>query len=56
VNRLAPEELIVFERDTRTGETIVLTIDSNDVRSEGEKAGLGLGEMWFSGILGGVPE
>ena len=56
VNRLEPEELIVFERDANSGETTVPVIKAADVRSAGEEAGLGLGEMWFSGVLGGVPE
>ena len=55
VNRLEAEELIVFERDSQTGETVVPAINAADVRSAGEVAGLGLGEMWFSGVLGGVP-
>lgn len=56
VNRLDPKELVVFERDTDTGETLVPEINPASVRAAGEDAGLGLGEMWFSGILGGVPK
>ena len=56
VNRLDPEELIVFERNTETGETVVPKIDSSKIQLAGKEQGLGLGEMWFSGILGGVPQ
>jgi len=55
VNRLNPEELIVFERDAQTGETVIPNINPSDVEAAGKEAGLGLGEMWFSGVLGGVP-
>ncbi|MDQ1289512.1 MAG: hypothetical protein QG622_3078 [Actinomycetota bacterium] len=57
VNRLRPEELIVCERGT-DGASRIPAIDSATVKrmemaTEGE---LGLGELWFSGVLGGVPE
>lgn len=52
VNRLRPEELIVFERG-ETGETIIPFIDAEEIKKAEEASGLGLGEMWFSGALGG---
>ena len=55
VNRLDPSELIVFERNSETGETEVPKFNPQNVREAGEEAGLGLGEMWFSGVIGGVP-
>jgi predicted ATPase len=57
VNRLRPEELIICER-APDGSTLLPAADPEDIRSKERAAGgdLGLGEMWFSGILGGVPE
>ncbi|HET8657876.1 MAG TPA: AAA family ATPase [Micromonosporaceae bacterium] len=57
VNRLKPEELVVCER-APDGSTILPAVESADIRRKehavhGE---LGLGELWFSGALGGVPE
>lgn len=57
VNRLAAEELIVCERHPRTGESLIPAIDPERVKAmesrlEGQ---LGLGEIWFTGTLGGVP-
>jgi predicted ATPase len=56
VNRLSPEELIVVERD-KAGATRIPAISTDLIN---QKAGvfngqLGLGEIWFSGTLGGVP-
>lgn len=57
VNRLTANELIVCERDPVTGAAIIPTIAADDVaameaRLEGR---IRLGELWFSGGLGGVP-
>lgn len=52
VNRLAYEELIVVERNRENGETEVFRPNHEIVR-ELEKEGMELGEIWFSGILGG---
>ncbi|TFV76637.1 ATPase [Blastococcus sp. CT_GayMR19] len=57
VNRLSAHELVVCERDT-DGSSRIPAIDPALVREmeaamEGE---LGLGELWFTGALGGVPE
>lgn len=57
VNRLQASELIVCERDPETGETRMPAIDPEQVKAM-EKAldgKMGLGELWFTGTLGGVP-
>jgi hypothetical protein len=57
VNRLESNELIVCERRDDASSAIP-AVDPRKVRAmEQELAGeLGLGELWFSGALGGVPE
>ena len=52
VNRLDASELLVCERDPETGETRLPAIDAATVSAmaQGE---LQLGELWFSGSLGG---
>jgi predicted ATPase len=57
VNRLHASELIVCERDAETGETRMPAIDPVEVRALEERLSgkMGLGELWFSGTLGGVP-
>lgn len=58
VNRLKPEELIVCERDAATGLARMPAIDQQEVAKIFEGAGddgFRLGELWFSGTLGGVP-
>jgi predicted ATPase len=57
VNRLDPSELIVCERREDGGSSIP-AISSADVRrmEEAVDGELGLGELWFTGALGGVPE
>lgn len=56
VGRLAPEELIVVERandgSTRLPAVDATTIELKERALQGE---LNLGELWFSGELGGVP-
>lgn len=54
VNRLEPEDLIVCERDPATGASRIPAIDPQEVRAVAEQDDLGLGELWFSGTLGGV--
>lgn len=56
VNRLAPQELLVCER-AADGSTRLPAISADAIRAK-EKAADGrlqLGELWFSGSLGGVP-
>ncbi|MFI7080330.1 AAA family ATPase [Micromonospora sp. NPDC049903] len=57
VNRLTPEELIVCERGEDAASRIP-AVDPETVRAmERELHGeIGLGELWFSGALGGCPE
>ena len=55
VNRLKPSELIVCERDEKTGLARIPAVDPQDVADIHAKGGYGLGELWFSGTLGGVP-
>lgn len=57
VNRLDPSELIVCERDPETGASRIPAIDPERVQAMAEKleGELGLGEIWFTGTLGGVP-
>jgi len=57
VNRLRADELIVCERDARTGESRIPAADPEKVRAMEERAEgrMGLGELWFTGSLGGVP-
>ncbi|WP_375755561.1 AAA family ATPase [Corallococcus exercitus] len=57
VNRLSADELIVCERNTETGESVIPAADPEDVRAMEERANgrMGLGELWFTGSLGGVP-
>ena len=55
VNRLRPSELIVCQRDIETGEARIPAIDSDVVAQMEKDSGLSLGELWFSGTLGGTP-
>ncbi|MFY0575831.1 AAA family ATPase [Cystobacter fuscus] len=57
VNRLHANELIVCERNPETGESLIPAADPEDVRAMEERAQgrMGLGELWFTGSLGGVP-
>jgi predicted ATPase len=57
VNRLSAEELIVCERDPRTGASRIPAIPQRDVARMAQEVGdsMRLGELWFSGSLGGVP-
>ncbi len=57
VNRLLPSELVVCERQD-DGASLIPAISSEavsaaDAAAESE---LALGELWFSGVLGGVPQ
>lgn len=53
VNRLRPEELVVCERDEATGASLIPAISPQVVRAMVEESELGLGELWFTGSLGG---
>lgn len=56
VNRLSPSELIVVERQ-KDGSTRLPALSSFQIRRRHEESesAMGLGELWFSGSLGGVP-
>lgn len=57
VNRLTPEELIVCERGEDAASRIPAIAPDTVKAMERELHGeLGLGELWFSGALGGCPE
>ena len=52
-DRLLPEEIVICERDD-DGASLISAITTSDVRSIVEESGdLPLGELWFSGVLGG---
>lgn len=57
VNRLKAEEIIVCERDPRTGESLIPAVPARRIKAILRKADgqVGPGELWFSGTLGGVP-
>jgi predicted ATPase len=56
VSRLRPEELIVVERNA-DGSTRLPAVDAATIARKEQALGgdLSLGELWFSGELGGVP-
>jgi predicted ATPase len=56
VNRLRPEELVVCGRDPETGASLIPMMDSAAMLRAVEASELGLGELWFAGAIGGVPE
>lgn len=53
VNRLQPSELIILERDPATGGTRPVDIPHRKMSEMEEVSGYRMGELWFSGILGG---
>ena len=56
VNQLRPEELVVCDRDAETGASLIPCIPSIKVRRIAYQSKLNLGELWFGGALGGVPD
>lgn len=56
VNRLRTSELTVCERDELSGLARVPSISRKQVEAMKERTDYGLGELWFSGALGGVPK
>ena len=54
VNRLNAGELIIFERDSLTGASRVIDLDPVDTEQMEAESGYRLGELWFSGTLGGA--
>ena len=56
VNRLEPKELRIFERDVEQGCTRIVARDPKELARAMKVSELRLGELWFSGTLGGVPD
>jgi len=54
VNRLNIDELIIVERDETNGSTRAFRPNRKLIRSLQDETGYELGELWFSGTLGGV--
>jgi predicted ATPase len=55
VNRLNPDEIIVCDRDPKTGESVIPATTPEQIRASIEQSDFGPGELWFSGALNGVP-
>ena len=55
VNRLEPGELILCDRDPGTGESVIPVLTADRLAASRETSGRGLGELWYSGVLDGVP-
>ncbi len=55
VNRLAPDELVVCDRDADSGASIIPAVTTKVITEAVKKSDLRLGELWFSGAVGGVP-
>ena len=56
VNRLRPPELVVCDRDPVTGASKIPAIHSYEIVRREKRSEYGLGELWFAGALGGVPQ
>ena len=55
VNQLAADELILCDRDPATGESEIPVYTSSELTDAQEASGRRLGELWYAGILEGVP-
>lgn len=55
VNRLSPEEIIVCDRDPGTGASLIPATRSEEIADAVAHSEWKAGELWFSGLLGGVP-
>ena len=53
VNRVNADELIIFERDPSTNATRVGDLSPEQIQQMADASELRLGELWFSGSLGG---
>jgi predicted ATPase len=56
VNRLRPEEMVICERDPKTGASIIPAMSTEDIAAALEGFDGRAGELWFAGALGGVPD
>lgn len=55
VNQLAANELILCDRDPATGESEIPVYTSSELTDAQEASERPLGELWYAGILEGVP-
>jgi predicted ATPase len=55
VNRLEPEEIIVCDRDPRTGESLIPAISPEQIRASIQASDWRPGELWFAGVINGIP-
>lgn len=53
VNRLEPNELVIFERDRDDSATRIVQLDVEELKEMEATSGYRLGELWFAGTLGG---
>ena len=56
VNRLTASEILICDRDSETGESEIPARDPHEIKAALEGSQFGLGELWFAGALGGVPD
>ncbi|MFT3715747.1 MAG: AAA family ATPase [Gordonia sp. (in: high G+C Gram-positive bacteria)] len=55
VNRLVPTEIVICDRDAGTGESMIPARSADEIAAAVDSSGYEPGELWFSGVLGGVP-
>lgn len=55
VNRLAPKEIIVCDRDAETGASIIQAVSAGQITSALSQSDWRPGELCFAGALRGVP-
>lgn len=55
VNRLIPPELVICDRDAESGASLIPAVDPSTLAEAADASALRLGELWFSGAVGGVP-
>ena len=56
VNRLRAPELLVCARDPQSGASLIPYTNSERINKLEQDSELGLGELWFAGAVGGVPD
>jgi predicted ATPase len=56
VNRLDPTEIVVCDRDSESGESVIPSRTPEEIADAMEVSNYGPGELWFAGIIGGIPE
>jgi len=56
VNRLRASELLVCARDPQSGASLIPYINSEQLNEQQQDSGIRLGELWFAGAVGGVPD